>query len=66
MVLAVEISHLITANGRKLKSKFLIGIFLVLILSVFPFHFVAKADYAPVSSGTLNLSAEFGSKLGKR
>src|SRR5271157_1334710 len=60
MVLAVEISHSIIAKGRKLKSKFLIGIFLVILLSIFPFHSTAKADYASTSSGTLNLSAEFG------
>ena len=53
-MLAVEISRV------KQKNKCLIGIFLVILLSVFPFHLMAKADYAQSSSGTLNLSAEFG------
>lgn len=61
-VLAVEISRSIAAKGRKQKNKFIIGIFLVLMLFVLPFHFTAKAVDMPLVGGTVNLSDEFATR----
>jgi predicted secreted protein len=61
----MEIIRFITANDKRLKSKFLIITFLVTILSISLFCFTAKADYASVSSGTTNLSSEFGKSWAK-
>jgi hypothetical protein len=61
MVLAVK--NLMTANGSKWLRKFFISASLAIILSVSLFLFTAKADYAPVSSGTLNISAPLDSNI---
>ena len=61
MVLAVK--TLITAKGSRWLKKFSINASLFIILSVSLFLFTAKADYAPVSSGTLNLSAPLDSNI---
>src|SRR5664280_187399 len=61
MVLAVK--TLITAKGSKWLRKFSISASLVIILSVSLFLLTTKADYAPVSSGTLNLSAPLDSNI---
>ena len=59
MVLTVK--TLITAKVSKWLRKFSISASLVIILSVSLFFFTTKADYAPISSGTLNLSAPLDS-----
>jgi hypothetical protein len=56
VVLAVK-NRIIPANGSKQHRKPAIMVFLVILLSVSLISFTAKADYAPGSSGTLNLSA---------
>lgn len=58
MVLAVKTSKLITANGSIHLRKLVIFTFLAILLAVSLFTFTAKADYASVSSGTSNLSAQ--------
>lgn len=55
-MLAVK-NSIIPANCSKRYRKLAILAFIVILLSVSLFTFAAKADYAPVSSGTLNLSA---------
>jgi hypothetical protein len=60
-VLAVKIGSLISANGSKRLIKPSVFVFLAVLLSVSLFILTAKADYAPVSSGTLNLSAPLDS-----
>ena len=60
-MLAVKIGSLISANGSKWLRKPCIFAFLVILLSASFFALIAKADYAPVSSGTLNLSAPLDS-----
>jgi hypothetical protein len=57
VVLAVKTSIIKPANGSKHHRKPAIMAFLVILLTFSLISFTAKADYAPVSSNTVNLSA---------
>ncbi len=59
----MKTSSIIAANGSKWLRKPSILVLLLILLSVSLFTLTAKADYAPVSSGTLNLSAPIDSGI---
>ncbi len=55
----------ISAAATRLKGKVLVSVLLFSMFFVFLYCPPTKADFAPVSSNTLNLSAEFGASWAK-